>query len=275
MSVANVPAIQAKIQAGKQGNVILASVASGGVTSAAAASGSIAGGLHWNALGTTLHSALVGFIMPPGAASNRLVGVTVQSTRSIGINIVNLYQVGTLNLATSSGEFTHDAATFPILRTKMGQASQPLALTPYLYVTTATATTAVVLTIDYVNQDGGSVTGTVTLTLPATTTAAGTLLRIPIEIGDSGVRDITAINITTPASAGAATIFLAEILDTVATPQAHQAGYRNTVVRSPNMPLFSPGVATSGTASVKSTARFFGSSGNTSSCIRLQTFMDI
>jgi hypothetical protein len=275
MSITNVADLQAKIQAGKQANIVFASIASGAVTAAAAASGSITGGLHWNAIGTTLHSTLVDFIEPTGAAANRVVGYTVQSTRVIGFHVVNLYQVGTLNLATSSGEFTHDSATFPILRTKMGQASQPIALTPYLYVTTATTTTAAILTIDYTNQDGGSVTGTIATTLPATATAIGTLIRLPLEIGDSGVRDITGINITTPASAGAATIYLAEIIDSSGAIVPHQAGFRNTTVRSPNIPLLTPGVATSGTATTRSTVRYFGSSGNTSSVVEMQTFMDV
>ena len=275
MSVANVPALQAKIQAGKQSNIILPSIASGAITAAAAASGGLSGGLHWNAVGTTLHSTLVGFVLQPGASVNRLIGFTAISNRAIGHSIVNLYQVGTLNLTTSSGEFTHDAATFPILRTKMGQASQPIALTPYIYITTATTTTAAIFTIDYVDQDGNSRTGTVATTLPATSTAVGTLLRLPLEVGDSGVRDITDIKITTPASAGAATIFLAEILDTSGIFAAPHSGFRNSAVRSPNIPLLSPGVATSGTATVRSTARFFGATGTTISVLKLQTFMDI
>jgi len=275
MSVTNVAALQAKIQAGKQSNIVMPTIASGAVTAAAAASGGLAGGLHWNAIGTTLHSTLVGFTLQPGASVNRLIGFTAMSNRAIGHSIVNLYQVGTLNLATSTSEFTHDAATFPIVRTKMGQASQPIALTPYIYITTATATTAAIMTFDYIDQDGNSVTGTISLTLPATTTAAGTLLRIPLEVGDSGVRDITNINITTPASAGAATIFLAEILETSGIFAAPHSGFRNSTVRSPSIPLLSPGVATSGTATVKSTARYFGASATTLSVLKLQTFMDI
>jgi hypothetical protein len=275
MSITNVADLQSKIQAGKQANIVFTSIASGAITAAAAASGSITGGLHWNAIGTTLHSTLVDIVEPTGASSNRIVGYSLQSTRAIGFSIVNLYQVGTLNLATSTSEFTHDAATFPILRTKMGQSSQPVALTPYLYVTTAATTTAAIMTIDYVNQDGGSVTGTITTTMPATATAVGTLLRLPLELGDSGVRDITDVKITTPASAGAATIYLAEILDSSGVVVPHQAGFRNTTVRSPNIPLLTPGVATSGTASTKTTVRYFGSSGSTSSAMEMQTFMDI
>jgi hypothetical protein len=276
MSVSNIAALQDKIQAGKQSNIILPSIASGAITAVAVASGGLSGGLHWNAVGTTLHSTLVGFVLQPGASVNRLIGFTAISNRAIGHSIVNLYQVGTLNLTTSSGEFTHDAATFPILRTKMGQASQPIALTPYIYITTATLTTAAVFTIDYVNQDGASVTGTIATTLPATNTAVGTLLRLPLEAGDSGVRDITDVKITTPAvTTGAATIFLAEILDTSGIFAAPHSGFRNSAVRSPNIPLLSPGVATSGTASVKSTARYFGATGTTISVLELQTFMDV
>lgn len=275
MSFADITALQAAIQAGKQANMPFKPVTTGTGTNAVAASGFISGLLLWNQIGTTLHSTLVPPVEPTGASNERLVGYNVIAARASGFEMVNLYKVGTLNLATTSGEFTHDAATFPILRTKMGQASQPINLTPLLYITTSTTVTPVQLTYDYVNQDGNSVTGTITFTLPAAATSAGALFRLPLEVGDSGVRDITDIKISVAASAGAANVYLAEIVENLGTPSTFGAGYRNSVVNSPNIPLVSPGVATSGTADMKSTIKVTGSGTTLTAYVKIQTVMDI
>lgn len=275
MSFADVQALQAAIQAGKQANMPFKTIATGTGTNAVAASGFIGGLLLWNQIGTTLHSTLIPPVEPTGASNERLVGYNIIAARASTFEMVNLYKVGTLNLATTSGEFTHDAATFPILRTRMGQASQPISLTPLLYITTSTTVTPAQMTIDYVDQDGNSETGTINFTLPAAASSAGALFRLPLEFGDSGARDITDIKITVAASAGAATVYLAEIHENLGTPGTFGAGYRNSVVNSPSIPLISPGVATSGSVDAKTTIRVAGSGTNITAFCKIQTVMDV
>lgn len=195
-------------------------------TAGAAASGFHSVQLYFNNIGTTTPGTLVGFPIPP-APANQLLGVMGQMGMLIARcnYLVNLYKLGTLDLTATGNKFTHDGTTFPVTRTQFGEAAKPLSLIPIVYITTATTTTAAVFRLrtvaggaGYTNQSGSTVVGTKTMTLPSTTTAVNSAYVLRLEDGDSGVQDISNIEVTTSAAAGAATIFGAEILMQLEVP---------------------------------------------------------
>lgn len=224
--------------------------APGASTSANAASGNILYTPHFNSTGSTHWTSLI--TMPsPGSLTGaplRLIAATMASNRLISGVLVNLYRIGTLNLTTSTSEFTHDAATFPVTRTELGQANQPVNLIPVILFTTASSVTAPQLTIDYIDQDGNAVTGTKTWIAPAAATAVGSMYQLPLEDADQAVRDITNVNITTTSSTGAATIYGMEMLGAIGINQITIAGTRDFVHNGLTIPDTRPAVATSGTA---------------------------
>lgn len=130
-----------------------------------------------------------------------------------------IYLVGSLNLAATGDQFTHNAATYPLTRTIMGQATQPVAMIPLIRIKTALSATAAVIRLrtaaggaGYVDQDGNNVVGTKTITMPSPTTAAESCYIFKLETGDTGVRDISAIEVTTASSTGTADVCLLEII---------------------------------------------------------------
>jgi len=202
-------------------------------TGAAAASGFHTVQLIFNNLGTTIPGTLVGFPLPP-APTNQILGVYGQLSGLVSRcnYLVRLYQLGTLDLTATGDKFTHDGTTFPVTRTQFGAATQALGLVPIVYITTATTTTPAVFRLrtaggaaGYTNQDGNTVIGTKTMTLPAAATAINSAFIMRLEDGDSAVQDITKIEVTTAASAGAATIFGAEILMQLETLNATATTY--------------------------------------------------
>lgn len=233
-------------------------------TLSTAGSGSHSLQISLNTIGSTQWSALVGTNLQDGITSPmRVILVQNTATRASSWIYARLYLIGTLNLTTTSSEFTHNAATFPILRTVMGQANQPIDLIPIMLVTTATTTTAAVFKMDYVDQDGNATTGTIDFTMPSTATNAGSGFVLPLEVGDSAVRDVTNINISTTASAGAASIYGMEIIDYASTVLTTSTTNKDAAFRGFNLANITPGVATSGTAT--SLACFLRSDTNTSS----------
>jgi hypothetical protein len=168
----------------------------------------------------------------------------------------NFYKLGTLNLAATGDQFTHDAATFPVLRTRLGQASQAVPLRPLVQITTACSVTAPIFILrtaagaaGYVDEDGNSVIGTKTMTMPSVTTAVQSTYLFRLEDGDSAITDITAIEVTTASSTGAATIWGFEELGTVPAVIGSEGGYRDAVFSGLRMATMNSAVATSGTAS--------------------------
>jgi len=227
-------------------------------TAGAAASGFFGLQIRANFIGTSYPSTLVNYNLPPSAPSELLVmhhSSAMNSTTVTMHALAWLYKVGTLNLATTGDQFTHDTATFPINRTVLGASSTPINLVPLVQITTAAATTAPVFRLrtvggaaGYTNQDGTSVVGTKTMTMPSATVAVNSSYIFRLEEGDCAVRDISNIEVTTAGTAGAATIWGAEIISWAptkgsATPFAHDHLFGGL---SPlNM---KPGAATSGTA---------------------------
>lgn len=243
--------------------LISASTAAG--TNAATNSGFLNLQVFPNSVGTTLPSTLQTTALPPGlpAYLDLQVFHAVSSLNAaMPIYLAYLYKIGTMAFTGSAplDVFTHDAATFPLLRTQHGAASQPVNLIPLLYVTTAAATSAPAFLIQatsgpgagYVNQaanaTGSNVIGNKTFTCPTATTAAQSCYVLRLNEGDSAVQDIIQISLTTAASAGAATIYGMEILcalpiDTVGVPGAYDAFFGG--LRLCNL---APAVATSGSA---------------------------
>jgi hypothetical protein len=233
----------------------LQGVASGTTTAGAAASGYATAHALFNNLGTTLASTLQGFPMQAGISSKRLRLIYAQShsNRAVSSMICNLYLVGTINFTATGQRLTHNAATFPLLRTRMGQASQPWAGIPFLYMTAATATTAPVFTMDYVDAAGTSKTGTRTTTLPAAITTQNSCFFPPLENDTTGVRDVSAVNVTVAATAGTANLYLLENLCFTTTPVLNMPGVFDGVYTGFSPPRLDPAVATSGTVSYVTT----------------------
>jgi len=225
-------------------------------TAGAAGSGFFSVQLRPNSIGTTLPSTLQGYAAP--TCSEEMYSVfssyALSSTSAtVGNHLAIAYKIGTLNLAATGDRFTHDAATFPILRTKFGAASQAINLIPIVVITTATATTAPVFRLrtaggaaGYVNQSGTSVIGTKTMTMPAAATAAASGYIFRLEEGDVGVEDITNIEVTTAGTAGAAEVWGVEILAAHPIVVSAVTAGQDQMFGGFSMANIKPGVATSG-----------------------------
>jgi hypothetical protein len=189
-------------------------------TNAAAASGHFTNILHASELGSTYPTTYKTLEVPAGLPNDLLIRAMVSGwTTSAVIWLAHFYKIGTLSLTATGDQFTHDAATFPVTRTQFGEAAKPLALAPYVQITTTLAATAAVFRMrtaagaaGYTDQDGNTVIGAKTMTMPSATTAAQSTYLMRLEDGDSGVRDISAIEVTTAATAGAATLWGVERL---------------------------------------------------------------
>lgn len=189
---------------------------SSNTSSAAAASGFINTHMAFNLIGTTIPGTLVGIPLPPALTSELILkyfsfvnGGTARTTW-----LCRAYRFGTLNLAATGNRFTHDGTFTRLQRTVLGQASQNISLIPIIYITTATTVTQAVLRLrtvaggaGYDDQDGNSIVATRTMTMPAAATLVNSAYVWRLEEGDSGVLNISNIEVTTAASAGAASIF--------------------------------------------------------------------
>jgi len=232
-------------------------LAGGGGTAAAANSGLLNINLNFNSIGTTLWGTLVELQKPTGLGQTFMHGLYGIAN---GANVLNglayVYKIGTLVLTGTGNQLTHDAATFPVKRTRLGQASNALNLIPLITITTATTVTAPAFIIrnatgpstGYVNQAGTAIQGTKTFTFPAAATGVGSTYVMRLEEGDSAVQDITKIDMQTAGSAGAATIWGMEILSVINTLNNGPAGFHDSLVGGLHMQDMAPAVAASGTA---------------------------
>lgn len=210
----------------------------------------------WNRIGTTLPGTRVA---PPYLTAPDDSTVLAQAygygNQSRGLWLGWTYLLGTLNLAATGNQFTHDAATFPVLRTRMGQASQPVPLWPLVYVTTATSVVApqfrlrnVAGTDGYVDQDGNTVVGTKVFTCPAAATAIQSGFMLPLEIGDYAIRDIVSIETTVAGTTGAMSVFGFEPICPLYSASASSfMGGVDTIGEFLNPSDIRPAVATAGT----------------------------
>lgn len=209
-----------------------------------------------NSIGGTFGTTQAGLAGPAtlsGIYGNFFSYIT-QSNSTRACSIVRAYKLGTLNLAATGDQFTHDAATFPILRDNWNGANQPVNLIPFIQITTALTTTAAAFQLQtnagaagYTNQAGSSVIGTKTFTMPSATTAVGSGFILRLENGDSAIRDINQIKVTTAAATGAADVWGLELLDYTVSHIA-TAAMTDSLNTGLYLAPINPGVATSGTA---------------------------
>lgn len=84
-------------------------------------------------------------------------------------------------------------------------------------LTSATSTTAPIVTMNsYTNQDGTTGrAGSAGFTFPASATAQWSMGRFPLQVGDSGVRAVSTINVTQASSSGAINLVLLQALATL------------------------------------------------------------
>lgn len=231
----------------------VSNTANGGVSAAAAASNSIIPCIMYNALGTTFSSPFSTtqtLPITPGLTNARLINWHAGGSRVGVYTIAIAYNIGTLDLTSSTGNrLTHSAGTFPVTRTRMGSASQPVVFDfVMVQVTTTLATAAPVLTMaSYVNQAGATISGTKTMTFPSVTTAFQSCFILEVEDGDSGVQDVTSVTLTSAASAGAATLWGIEIIDVINEVSITTNANRDTVRNGIACDYINPGAATSGT----------------------------
>lgn len=220
MPITSIDQIQDLMCQGQGASVTIASAATSAQTAAGAAGGGLNPTYFPEAIGTTLWSTIVQPKLPAG--DHRLVSAQLGSTRGLTHMLGFLHQLGTVALGSGTGnKFTPDASlTMPLTRNEFGVSNAKVVMTPFLLITTATTVTAPILTIDYDDQDGNATTGTKSITFPAAATALGTTLVPFLEDGDSGITDINAVNVSTAASAGAATLYGWEPLELLSNPAA-------------------------------------------------------
>lgn len=245
-------------------------VLTGTLTGSVAASGSFDAGLSSNNIGTTLAGTMQTIPIPASGAPIRMM-MNAQSPYSAvyaGFNAI-FYKIGTLNLAATGNQFTHDTATFPITRTYYGQATQPVDLIPIIQISTATTTTAAQLVISnvaatngYIDTSGSTVVGTQTMTMPNIATKLNSSYLMLLNAGATGIRDITNINVTVAASAGTANVWGMEIISPTGAPISNFGFMHDSITGGINMANLQPGAATTGTAT--SFLGNWGGSGTTS-----------
>lgn len=241
------------------------------VTAGAAASGYFTAQIRGNELTSTLPGTIDGWPRSPSPPNCiALSSLACLATNGSGAQFSGwIYKIGTVNLAATGNQLTHDAATFPVLRTRWGAASQAVPLIPLLQITTATTTTAPVLRLrtaggaaGYVNQDGTSVIATKTMTMPAAATANGSTYIWRLEDGDVAVQDITNVEVTTAGATGAATVWGLELLHTPHTWQIYEVTNHDSLYGGLSYANLAPAVATSGTATaILTTVTLLGGTG--------------
>jgi hypothetical protein len=128
------------------------------------------------------------------------------------------------------------------------------------HVTTALSTTAAELYLrnatgpaaGYTNQDGTSQTGAEKFTFPSATTAANSCYIPMLNVStaglrDSGVRDVSNIDVTVAAGAGVVTLYGLELLLPINSPSGLSGGYIDPVMSGLLERDLKPAVPTSGT----------------------------
>jgi len=256
----------------------------GTTTAAAATSGLFTTRPLFNDIGTTYASTRQTVPLNGGTAPLRLLHATGANNTSTSATLwlCRLYTIGTMNLNATGNQFTHHAATFPVLRTQFGEASSPVNLIPIIQVTTATTTTAAVISLSnvagtdgYVDQDGNTVVGTASsFTFPAAATAVHSAFIPFLEITDYAIRDIVNIRVHTAAAAGAARIFGAELLSPINNWAGGGTSVNDHVFGALSMQDLQPAVATSGTAESVLCVLRFGQTGTSSFIGEINAVLD-
>lgn len=246
-------------------------------TAATATSGSISATLGLNAIGSTLWATRKGFPNNDEAQGPmRVVNFQGVNTRIGTTCLARLYLLGTINLTSTSGNrFTPDAATFPVLATRMGVASQRVPLVPLALVTTATTVAAAAFTFDYVNEDGTSRVGNKAFTMPAAVTLVGSGFILPVNEVDVAVTAMTSVTVTTAATAGILTLFGADILAVASTTVAGVTPQFQNLAIDPVLTNASQHPATAGSVSSILATIILGGPGTTLQFAELLLVHDI
>lgn len=251
--------IMQRLAAGK--GVILPIRSTGGV--AVNGTANAADGFHYgqpqaNNIGSAMPGTIVGFPLPPSPTApvnllNFIISSSVGNLRNVCL--ARIYKFGTQVLTATGDQFTHDAATFPVTRTRFGAATTAIPLIPFIQTTAVMATTAAVITLKtaaggtgYKNQAGSNVVGTRTMTYPIATTVSGSCFFPPLEVGDSAVTDIVAIQTNTACATATAVVWGMEILCSLHLNYSILASGQDTLFSGLNASDLAPAVATSGTA---------------------------
>lgn len=119
----------------------------------------------------------------------------------------------------------------------------------WLEITTATATTAPIVSINsYTDQDGNTGAAGPTLTFPAAATVANSLIGpLPLADGDYGIRAVSTLNVATAGSAGVCNLILLKPLAQLSISSV--SGHFDLLGNLPSMPRIYDG-ATLGLAFV-------------------------
>jgi len=205
--------------AGKYTIRATAGIASIAGTFASSTSGFVNITFGGNTFGTTFPGT-IGSVNGASVSSELLI-TTIVSSASAGRHggICRLYKIGDVNFTALGNCFTHDAATYPLLRTAMGVSNAPQSFIPILQITGTTGGAAAQFqirdatsTTGYINQDGTTVIGNKTFVLPSATTIAGSVYFLPLNDGDYACRDITQVTCTVAGTNAFGTIWMLEDL---------------------------------------------------------------
>lgn len=166
----------------------------------------------------TAHDDTAGSIFFPDQASDqkRLIAAALNLTIAGSIMIYDrLVSVSGLSLA-STGNKTVSSAALPRYTDGIG-------VQAWLEVTTATATTAPIVTLNsYTDNDGNTGQTGAAETFPAAVTNVNSFIPLSLAAGDVGVRAVSTFNVGTAASAGICNLVLLKPLATI--PVAGNAG---------------------------------------------------
>ena len=259
MTIATRNEVMQNLMAGK-GQFLFGKTAIPATTTAGnAAAGHFTMKLLFNALGTTEPGTLVGFpLLAPSDTLALVMHAEGGNATSRFHGFAWAYEIGDLVLSATNDQFTHHAATFPLLRTEYGAASQPISLIPMIYQTTAQTGTAAKFRLrttaggaGYTDQDGNSVIGTKITILPSATTTAQSGFVPLLEDADSGIRDIIQIEVSTSGSAGAAKVFGLELIAPAPSIVGQYATLYDALYGGFGLQDIKPAVATSGTVNAR------------------------
>jgi hypothetical protein len=99
---------------------------------------------------------------------------------------------------------------------------------PFLEVTTATATTAPIVTLNsYTDQDNNTGQSGTAITFPAAATNVDTLIPLPLAAADYGIRAAATLNVGTAGSAGVANFILVKEIARIIVAQNEGRGFQH------------------------------------------------
>lgn len=169
-----------------------------------------------------------------------LVTIGAAATQNCTLMVYDrLVGVGGLSVA-STGNKTVSSVALPRYT-----GSEASVVEAWLEVTTATTTTAPVVSINsYTNEGGTGGRSGANITFPAAATDQRTMVKLPLQAGDKGVRSCSTINVNTAASAGVVNFLLIRPL--VFLPLlANVWNEKDLVLQFPSMPRIFDGASLS------------------------------